>query len=346
MADNIVGNLFGVDPAALQRQQQLADQNQAYRYAQLDPMQQAKYLQATGAAGLTRASGGLLGLEDPELAKASKIKQIASGIDMTSATGLRQLAESIKSFAPQEAMMAIKAADDREATSAQTKLREAQTAQAEAGKLIQVDAGDKVLVMNALTREIVREIPKGMTAAQTAKQEAADAQKTEVAQTLKDTAIEGRTLITKVRDQVGLNTVGIGSALSWLPMTDARKFSADLETLKSQLTMAAMNAAKAQSKTGATGFGALNKEELKVLQSNIAKLDTGLSPDQFNEKLDDVLSYFDKLDTKADRLTQPKSSPTSNVPDGGEFADDYKKYKEKYGTQALPYNVYVQKRKG
>lgn len=114
MADNIVGGLFGVDPAALQRQQQLADQQTAYRYAQLDPMQQAKFSQFSGAAGLTRAAGGLLGMEDPELAKASKIKQVASQINITTPDGLRQLAAAIKDFAPQEAMMAAAEADKRE----------------------------------------------------------------------------------------------------------------------------------------------------------------------------------------------------------------------------------------
>lgn len=116
MADNIVGGLFGVDPSALQRQQQTADQSQAYRYAQLDPMQQAKYLQATGAMGLARGVGGLMGMEDPELQKASKIKQIVSQFDITTPVGLRQLADAIKDFAPQEAMMAATEADKREQT--------------------------------------------------------------------------------------------------------------------------------------------------------------------------------------------------------------------------------------
>ena len=138
MADNIVGGLFGVDPSMLQRQQQLGDQQQAYRYAQLDPMQQAKYLQATGAAGLTRAAGGLLGMEDPELAKASKIKQIASQVDMTSPDGLRQLANAIKDFAPQEAMMAATEADKRSKLQAETTkaLREQRIPTSGLGKLI------------------------------------------------------------------------------------------------------------------------------------------------------------------------------------------------------------------
>ena len=116
MADNIVGGLFGVDPSVLQRQQQLGDQQTAYRYAQLDPMQQAKMAQYQGGAGLARAAGGLLGMEDPELAKASKIKQIVSQIDITNPEGLRQLASAIKDFAPQEAMMAAAEADKREQT--------------------------------------------------------------------------------------------------------------------------------------------------------------------------------------------------------------------------------------
>lgn len=344
MADNIVGGLFGVDPSALQRQQQLNDQQQAYRYAQLDPMQQAKMAQYQGGAGLARAAGGLLGMEDPELAKASKIKQIASQVDLSSPEGLKTLANGIKDFAPNEAMMAMKRAEELVSTQAKAKLTEAQTAQAEAGKIIQVDLGDKIQLVNALTKEVIREIPKGMTAAQSAKQDAADTQKKEAASNILDSAVEGKTLVSNIKQQVGYNTVGIGSALSWIPMTEAKKFSADLATLKSQLTLAAMNAAKSQSKTGATGFGALNSKELKVLQDNIAALDTGLSPEDFNKKLDEVTTYFDKLEKKATGTLQP--SGATDVPENGEFADDYKKYKEKHGAKAFPYSVYVQKRKG
>lgn len=114
MADNIVGGLFGVDPSALQRQQQLGDQSQAYRYAQLDPMQQAKYAQFQGGAGLGRAAAGLMGMEDPELAKMSKIKQIASQFDLSSPAGLRDFARALQPIAPQEAMQAAAEADKRE----------------------------------------------------------------------------------------------------------------------------------------------------------------------------------------------------------------------------------------
>jgi len=116
MADNIVGGLFGVDPAVLQRQQQEREYAQDYRAVQLDPMQQSKLAILQGTRAFGRGVGGLLGMEDPELAKASKIKQVASQINITTPDGLRQLAAAIKDFAPQEAMMAIAEADKREQT--------------------------------------------------------------------------------------------------------------------------------------------------------------------------------------------------------------------------------------
>lgn len=77
-------------------------------------------------------------MEDPELQKASKIKQIASQIDMTTPEGLRQLANAIKDFAPQEAMMAAAEADKRGLTQAQTTkaLREKDAPSSDLGKKI------------------------------------------------------------------------------------------------------------------------------------------------------------------------------------------------------------------
>lgn len=342
MADSIVGGLFGVDPQQLAQARQAVDTSNAFKYANLRPAEQAQYGAYLGGSQLGRAATGILG-GDTEMQKVSAIKQLSTQFDLTTPKGMRDFAGALQQIAPQEAMMAAKRADEMMSVQEQTALRKAQTAQAEAGKVIQVDAGDKVLVMNALTKEIVREIPKGMTAAQTAKQEAADTAQKESASNILDSAIEGKTLVSNIEKQVGYNTVGIGSALSWVPMTEAKKFSADLATLKSQLTLAAMNAAKSQSKTGATGFGALNSKELKVLQDNIAALDTGLSPEDFKSKLGEVTGYFDKLEKKATKTLQPKGTET---PTSGEFADDYAKYKEKYGNQAMPYNAYVAKRKG
>lgn len=173
MATNIVGGLFGISPEQVMQQRQETDADNAFRYAQLNPLQQAKMSIYQGAAGLTRGVGGLLG-GDPELEKVSSIKQLSSQFDLTTPQGMRQFAGALQQIAPNEAMMAAKRADEMMAVQEQTALRSAQTAQAEAGKVIQVDLGDRIQLVNALTREVIREIPKGLTPAQAAKARTGD----------------------------------------------------------------------------------------------------------------------------------------------------------------------------
>jgi hypothetical protein len=109
----IVGGLFGVSPEQLMRQRQATDVSNAFRFAQLDPLQQAQMSIYQGSAGLGRAVGGLLG-GDAELERVSKIKQLSSQFDLTTAQGARQFAQALQPFAPQEAMMAVREADRME----------------------------------------------------------------------------------------------------------------------------------------------------------------------------------------------------------------------------------------
>jgi hypothetical protein len=109
----IVDSLFGVSPEQLQRQRQATDASNAFRYAQLDPLAQAKMSIYQGGAGLGRGISGLLG-GDPELERISKIKQLSSQFDLTTPDGARQFAQALQPFAPQEAMMAAREAERME----------------------------------------------------------------------------------------------------------------------------------------------------------------------------------------------------------------------------------------
>jgi hypothetical protein len=129
MADNIVGGLFGIDPQQLMQQRQATDAANAFRYAQLDPLQQAKMSIYQGGAGLARGVGGLLG-GDPELEKVSKIKQLSSQFDLATPKGMRDFAGALQQIAPNESMMAAKRADEMEAVAGKAKLTEAQTVKA------------------------------------------------------------------------------------------------------------------------------------------------------------------------------------------------------------------------
>ncbi len=129
----IVGSLFGVSPEQLMRQRQATDQANAFRYAQLDPLEQAKMSIYQGAAGLGRGIGGLLG-GDPELERVSQIKQISSQFDLTTAQGARDFARALQPFAPAEAMMAVREAE-RLDTAAGTRALNARKVMTEGNKL-------------------------------------------------------------------------------------------------------------------------------------------------------------------------------------------------------------------
>lgn len=128
----IVSNLFGIDPAALQQQRAATDTAQAFRFAQLDPLQRANMAIYQGSAGIGRGITQLMG-GDEQLNKATQIRQLASQFDMTSAEGLRQFAQAVSQFAPDVAQQAIRRSDEIVTTglkqteliaSAQAKLRE------------------------------------------------------------------------------------------------------------------------------------------------------------------------------------------------------------------------------
>ena len=117
MAENSVLNLFGIDPAALQQQRAATDFANAFRFAQLDPLQRANLSIYQGSAGLGRAANQLLG-GDEQLNKATKVRELSSQFDMTSSDGLRQFAQAVAPFAPDVAQQAVKRSDEMRLTSA------------------------------------------------------------------------------------------------------------------------------------------------------------------------------------------------------------------------------------
>jgi len=140
----IVNSLFGIDPAALQQQRAATDTAQAFRFAQLDPLQRANMAIYQGSAGIGRGINQLLG-GDEQLNKATQVRQLASQFDMTSADGLRQFAQAVAQVAPDVAQQAIRRSDEIVTTglkqaesiaTTQAKLREKTLPTSGLGKLI------------------------------------------------------------------------------------------------------------------------------------------------------------------------------------------------------------------
>jgi hypothetical protein len=119
MAREIVAGMFGIDPALLGQQQMATDVARAYQFANLTPSEQSQYSAYLGGTMGGRALGGLLGVEDPVMAKASLASRLASQFDITTERGLRDYAAALaQGGAPDLAQMAVKRADEMQVSQA------------------------------------------------------------------------------------------------------------------------------------------------------------------------------------------------------------------------------------
>jgi hypothetical protein len=129
----VMNSLFGVTPESLMAQREAALAQQATNFAQLSPMQAAQAGFYTAGNRLAGAAGGLLGAQDPEMAKAAALQGILKGADTTSPEGLAALAKTLgqQGFGAQ-AMQVMDQARQAQLQSAQTRKVEMSVAQEEA----------------------------------------------------------------------------------------------------------------------------------------------------------------------------------------------------------------------
>lgn len=118
---NVAESLFGVTPESLQAAQEQALQQRALQFAQLDPMQAAQAGFYMAGNRLGTGLGGLIGAQDPEMAKAAALQGILKGADTTTPEGLAALAKALSSqgFGAQ-AMQVMDQARQAQLSAAQT----------------------------------------------------------------------------------------------------------------------------------------------------------------------------------------------------------------------------------
>jgi hypothetical protein len=92
MANEVMAGLFGVTPEGLAAQREQALQKQALTFAQLDPAAQVQYQMFLGGNRLGGAIGGMLGAQDPELARVTQRQQLLQGVNPSDAASLREAA--------------------------------------------------------------------------------------------------------------------------------------------------------------------------------------------------------------------------------------------------------------
>jgi hypothetical protein len=96
----IVGSLFGITPDLYERQLRAQDEKRAIEMANLAPGARGAAMIQSGAAGLTRGIGGLLGAEDPQLKLISARNAVMQEVDPTNPDSLMAGAQRLSQFDP------------------------------------------------------------------------------------------------------------------------------------------------------------------------------------------------------------------------------------------------------
>jgi len=120
----------------------------------------------------------------------------------------------------------------------------------------------------------------------------------------------------KIRDNPNLkNASGVMTPLGMIPGTAAKDVTADLDNLKSQVTLDVMQTLKESSAAGATGMGSLSNAEGLKLENNIASLVQSQSPKQLKENLQKIIDFTDQA--KARQFQHYKNIYGEEFPKGG-----------------------------
>lgn len=308
--DDIVSGVFGITPEMYQSgqtQRDIAEQQAAQEAANasggLFAKAYAPQIQQQSQL-IGRALGGVLGIEDPQLQMVREVSNIRNQFDITTPEGMQSFAKAIAPKYPQLASQAIDRANTMmeagaKAQTAQQKIDQEKKLRDELSKLPENASDEDMLkvfrkygtpdqqaraIQASLDKKNAAALKNAGIAEASANKEAAKLDK--ATNTL--SAVQGAAKL------VGLNTTGMGSLLSAIPGTEARDLQAKFETIKANLASDMLEDMKSQSRTGASGLGALNKAELVMLQSARTSLDAGQSQKQIKDSLDVINKYYSK----------------------------------------------------
>jgi hypothetical protein len=121
--------------------------------------------------------------------------------------------------------------------------------------------------------------------------------------------------IKQTKDLVGNKTTGFGSYLSGIPTTQAMTLADNTEQIKASVALTKLMEMKKESKTGASGLGALNIKELETIQSILGKLNPKSA--NYAKDLAQIEAFFVRAQKALDeevKLTRNK--PQQQTPSG------------------------------
>lgn len=115
------------------------------------------------------------------------------------------------------------------------------------------------------------------------------------------------------------STAGYGSYLKGLPAGPANALSKKLKTILSNLSVDQIAEMKSESRTGATGFGALNEKELEVIQNAVTNLEQNQDPEILKQNLKKLKTHYSNW-----LEMQKGNNPYKNASGGNETPEQRK----------------------
>jgi hypothetical protein len=105
----------------------------------------------------------------------------------------------------------------------------------------------------------------------------------------------------------GMGYFGAGSLIPAIPSLQSEKvnWEANVNQLLAQKVLDTMNKMKSASKTGATGFGALNAKELKKLEDASTALKKTMSPKDAQRYINDMKASLQKIASGGGNIEEP-----------------------------------------
>ena len=132
-----------------------------------------------------------------------------------------------------------------------------------------------------------------------------------------------RGTIADTKGRISKTSTGFGALLSFIPESDALTVSDNTQTIKDNIALAKLKELKQQSKTGASGLGALNMKEFDAIQGIIARL----NPKSANyakdlQTIDDFFARAEELMAKQgaraeERVVNRPNAAKPSAPSGG-----------------------------
>jgi hypothetical protein len=298
-----VGSLFGLNPSSLnaQREQQYMDFASKVANAEAIRPGAGSVLGANvmGARGVAQL-GNLFGVQDPLMQRVSQQQQLLGGVDFTDLESLKTASQQASQagrpdIAQELAKRALELQTKVEEKQANREnqmlmLRERLNTQLDVAKqrgadqkeiaAMQIEGRNQIAALMAAQKQSLIDL-KNYEKAQTAEQKV---------QAATDNADRVINTVKKAIPLVGYNTAGAAGSLN-IPGTEGRDLETELLTIKSNLGFDRLQQMRDASKTGGA-LGNVAVKELEALQSTVASLDRGQSPDKLKNNLKDIEYYY------------------------------------------------------